>query len=75
MRAAALPPDCDVLALMEALWAPSVRGSCPRSGTAPVMRYFHSISSGSALRLIPPEQVRKDAESAAAGLFKKSIQP
>ena len=74
MRAAALPPDCDVLALMEALRAAGAR-ILPEVWHHASMRYFHSISSGSALRLIPPEQVRKDAESAAAGLFKKGIQP
>ena len=43
MRAAALPPDCDVLALMEALRAAGAR-ILPEVWHRASMRYFHSIS-------------------------------
>lgn len=70
MSAAALPKDCDVPQLMEALRDAGAR-ILPEVWHRASMRYFCTFSFGSALKPIPSPQVRADAASAAAALFAK----
>ncbi|BDA49840.1 hypothetical protein COCOBI_14-4600 [Coccomyxa sp. Obi] len=72
--ATALPKDCDVLRLMEVLRGAGAQMLLEVWHGAS-MRYFLKFRCGSALKPIPPEEIRADAECAAAALSEKGTKP
>ncbi|BDA49841.1 hypothetical protein COCOBI_14-4610 [Coccomyxa sp. Obi] len=72
--ATALPRECDVVALMEALRAAGAR-ILPEVWHRASMRYFRMFVCGCALKPILPKQICAGAESAAAALSEGGVKP